>query len=77
MSSYFWVRMESCVRGWHAMAETESSWSSGVHGADLHGGSRIVRMSKWLTVLLSRSCGSWREGRLPWKCAPWHVLAYK
>jgi hypothetical protein len=28
------------------------SWSSGVHGADLHGGSRIVRMSKWLTMLL-------------------------
>jgi hypothetical protein len=54
----------SCVPpGWHAMDETESSWSSGVHGADLHGRSRIVWMSKWLTVLLRGSCESWHEGR--------------
>jgi hypothetical protein len=60
MSGYFWV---SCVPlGRHAMAETESSWSSGVHGADLHGRSRIVRISKWLMVLLRGSCESWREG---------------
>jgi hypothetical protein len=54
----------SCVPpGWHAMDETESSWSSGVHDADLHGRSRIVWMSKWLTVLLRGSCESWHEGR--------------
>ena len=70
MSGYFWVRIESrvalgwCVPpGWHAMVETDSSWSCGVHGADLHGRSRIVRMSKWLTVLLRGSCKSWRDGR--------------
>jgi hypothetical protein len=34
-----------------------------VHGTDLHGGGRIVRVSKWLTVLLCRSCGSWHESR--------------
>jgi hypothetical protein len=34
-----------------------------VHGTDLHGGSRIVRMSKWFMVLLHGSCRSWREGR--------------
>ena len=53
-----------CVpSGWHATVETDSSWSCGVHGADLHGRSRIVQMNKWLTVLLHGSCESWREGR--------------
>jgi len=34
-----------CLRPrWHAMAETKSSWSSGVHGADLHTRSSIVWM---------------------------------
>jgi hypothetical protein len=36
-----------------------------VHDTDLHGGSHITCMSKWLTVLLRLcgSCRSWREGR--------------
>jgi hypothetical protein len=50
MSGYFW-------------AETESSWSSGVHGANLHGRRSIVWMSNWLTVLLHGSCESWHKGR--------------
>jgi hypothetical protein len=57
-----WMAVSCVPSGWHAMAETESSWSSGVHGTNLHGRSRIVRMSKWLTVLLRGSCESWREG---------------
>jgi hypothetical protein len=58
----YWIAVLCVPHGWHAMAETESSWSSGVHSVDLHGRSRIVRMSKWLTVLLRGSCESWHEG---------------
>jgi hypothetical protein len=50
MSGYFWAKIES-------------SRSSGVHCADLHDRSRIVRISKWLTVLLHGSCESWQKGR--------------
>jgi hypothetical protein len=50
MFGYFWI-------------EIESSWSSGVHGANLHGRSRIVRMTKWLTVLLRGYYESWHKGR--------------
>jgi hypothetical protein len=50
MSGYFW-------------AEIESSWSSGVHGANFYGRSHIVRMSKWLMVLPCGSCDLWHKGR--------------
>jgi hypothetical protein len=45
---------------------------SGVHDADLHGESCVIRMSMWLTVLLCESCESWCEGRHG--RALWHVL---
>lgn len=62
MQAIFGLGSSLVCAPWHAMVETESSWSSGVHAAYLHSRSRIVQMSMWFVVLLGGSCGSWCEG---------------